>query len=96
MVREMGGLTISFNGNAYPFRFAELAVISPNTYPLSHLAKAFAVGGKESVYKRIEELQNVLDKKAIFTVTEENHEELIEESQQMRKAVRGEKIAFLG
>jgi energy-converting hydrogenase A subunit R len=96
MVREMGGLTISFNGNAYPFRFAELAVISPNTYPLSHLAKAFAVGGKETVYRMIEELQSVLDKKAIFTVTEENREELIEGSQQMRKAVRGEKIAFLG
>jgi predicted HAD superfamily phosphohydrolase len=96
MVREMGGLSISFNGNAYPFRFAELAIISTDTHPLSEIANIFADGGKKAVYKTIKEVNEAQEKNAIFSVTEENQEALIEKSQQMRKAVRGEKIAFLG
>ena len=96
MMKERGGLPISFNGNAYPFRFAEIAIISPNTQPLNHIAKGFLQGGKDVVCRMVEEIDFDSEEKAMFIITEENKASLIERSLQMRKAVRGEKIAILG
>jgi len=55
LVKENGGLTISFNGNEYAIREAEVAVLSNNTIVTSVLADAFSRFGKEQVIRLIEE-----------------------------------------
>jgi energy-converting hydrogenase A subunit R len=54
-VREKGGLTVSFNGNRYAVREAEVAVLSSNTIVTSILADAFGRLGKKRVVKLVEE-----------------------------------------
>ncbi|MBS7643061.1 hypothetical protein KEJ26_00495 [Candidatus Bathyarchaeota archaeon] len=54
IVRENGGLTISFNGNRYAIREAEVAVISGNTIVTSVLADVFNRYDKETVIKLVE------------------------------------------
>jgi energy-converting hydrogenase A subunit R len=53
MVREKGGLTVSFNGNAYAVREAEIAVLSENAIVTAVLADAFNKFGKETVMKLV-------------------------------------------
>lgn len=55
LVREKGGLTVSFNGNEYAVREAEIAVISDNTIVTAILADIFNKYGKEQVIKLVEE-----------------------------------------
>lgn len=55
MVRKGGGLTISFNGNEYAIRDAEIAVISGNTIVTSILTDVFNRLGKDAVINMIEE-----------------------------------------
>jgi energy-converting hydrogenase A subunit R len=72
-VRNGNGLTVSFNGNEYAVREAEIAVMSENTVVTSILADVFARFGKDSVLqlaaewsfsavKRFEVNQNLLNK----------------------------------
>jgi len=49
LVRENGGLTVSFNGNQYAIREAEIAVISNHTIVTSVLADVFNRFGKDMV-----------------------------------------------
>jgi energy-converting hydrogenase A subunit R len=49
LVRRNGGLTISFNGNSYAIREAEIAVLSHHTIVLAILAEQFKRFGKEHV-----------------------------------------------
>jgi len=55
LVRERGGLTVSFNGNRYAVREAEVAVLSSNTAVTSILADAFGRFGKTHVVKLVKE-----------------------------------------
>jgi energy-converting hydrogenase A subunit R len=55
LVREKGGLTVSFNGNRYAVREAEVAVLSSNTIVTSILADAFRRFGKTYVVELVEE-----------------------------------------
>lgn len=55
LVRKHGGLTVSFNGNEYAIREAEIAVISDNTTVTSILADTFNTSGKDGVIKLVEE-----------------------------------------
>jgi energy-converting hydrogenase A subunit R len=55
LVRENGGLTISFNGNEYAIREAEVAVLSGNTIVTSVLAEVFCRLGKDHVIRLIDE-----------------------------------------
>jgi len=45
-VREGGGITVSFNGNVYALREAEIAVISGSSIPTAALACLFSKGGR--------------------------------------------------
>jgi len=47
LVRENGGLTVSFNGNSYSVRESDVAVLSGDTIVTSVLAEAFSRLGKE-------------------------------------------------
>jgi energy-converting hydrogenase A subunit R len=49
LVREGGGLTVSFNGNYYGLREAEICVIADNTVVTSVLAEAFHKAGMEGI-----------------------------------------------
>ena len=55
LVREKGGLTVSFNGNRYAVREAEVAVLSSNTIVTSILADAFSRSGKTQVVELVGE-----------------------------------------
>ncbi|MDH5389776.1 MAG: HAD hydrolase family protein [Candidatus Bathyarchaeota archaeon] len=55
LVRKSGGLTVSFNGNAYAIREAEIAVLSGNTIVNSVLAEAFSRLGKDHTIRLVGE-----------------------------------------
>jgi energy-converting hydrogenase A subunit R len=55
LVKKNGGLTISFNGNYYAIREAEIAVLSDNTIITSILADVFNKYGREGIIKLINE-----------------------------------------
>jgi energy-converting hydrogenase A subunit R len=55
LVKENGGLTVSFNGNSYAIREAEIAVLSGDTAVISILADVFHQLGKEHVIRLVEE-----------------------------------------
>jgi energy-converting hydrogenase A subunit R len=49
LVRENGGLTVSFNGNNYAVRNAEISVLSENNMVTAIIADVFCKQGKQSV-----------------------------------------------
>jgi len=55
LVKENDGLTVSFNGNAYAIREAEIAVLSDNTAITSVLAEVFNNYGRNGVLDLIRE-----------------------------------------
>ncbi len=55
LVNEHGGLTVSFNGNNYAVREAEIAVLSGHTIITSVLAEVFSRLGKEQVIEVVKE-----------------------------------------
>ena len=55
LVRESGGLSVSFNGNDYAVRESEIAVLSGNTTVTSVLAETFSRQGKKQVFSLVEE-----------------------------------------
>ena len=55
LVRKNGGLSISFNGNEYAIREAEIAVLSGDTIVTSVLAEVFSRLGKDHVIRLVEE-----------------------------------------
>jgi len=106
-VREEEGLTVSFNGNNYAVREAEIAVLSGNTNITSFIADAFRIKGKMGVYNLISGLNTAFsdEGRAILNpaflpkvelVTSENMEALAKESSAFRKTVRGVSVGQLG
>lgn len=55
LVREKRGLTVSFNGNTYAVREAELAVLSPDAFIIAVIADVFNRCGKRAVLSLSEE-----------------------------------------
>ncbi len=53
LVRKEGGITISFNGNQYAVREAEIAVLSENAVVTAVLADTFNKFGKTTVFKLV-------------------------------------------
>jgi energy-converting hydrogenase A subunit R len=60
-----GGLGISFNGNEYPMRFADVAVISPSTLPYTIIAEVFNKNGKEHVLEMVYKWQKVVSSEGL-------------------------------
>ena len=54
LVRDGGGLTVSFNGNRYALEKADIAVMSEDTVVVSILAAAFYHGGKDEALELAE------------------------------------------
>ncbi|NPA40265.1 MAG: hypothetical protein GXO57_07470 [Thermodesulfobacteria bacterium] len=93
LVKEGGGITISFNGNRYALREAEY-------YCLSNSGKFYA----DLVEKYLEKLKDALTFPVItetyefgkIPVEEEEFKKVVEKSEAYRKRVRGEAIGALG
>ncbi|MQY59343.1 MAG: HAD hydrolase family protein [Clostridia bacterium] len=107
LVKE-AGLAISFNGNAYALRAAELACISPHTFLLEILAEVFCREGKKGVFNLVKKWPNTLERKIkekiptfkpspqLEITKESNLTDLIKKSEKMRKELRGEIVGKLG
>jgi len=54
LVRENGGLAVSFNGNDYSVRESDVAVLSRDTIVTSVLAEAFSRHGKDGAFRLVE------------------------------------------
>jgi len=98
LVKENKGIAISFNGNRYALKAAEIACISPDTSPLTILIKAFYRGGREEVLRLINNFSKDEKEqgKILALIDEDNLENLCQKSEKMRKKVRGEKLGELG
>jgi energy-converting hydrogenase A subunit R len=95
LVNENGGLTVSFNGNAYAIREAVIAVLSNNTDITADISQHFFTYGKEEVFDFIKR-QKPTESTRVEIITDENRERLAKESSEFRKTVRGKSIGELG
>jgi len=110
LVKESGGLAVSFNGNRYAIKASEIACISPRAMILAALATVFLNDGFEKVrdiasvweYRKRSKLpekelfESMLENTTLKIIDDSNMEELIAQSEKFRKQVRGEKIGKLG
>lgn len=64
-VRENDGLTVSFNGNSYAIREAEVAVLSENAIVISFLADVFNRLGKDKVIQLVKDWSHSALKKNV-------------------------------
>jgi energy-converting hydrogenase A subunit R len=96
LVRRGGGITISFNGNRYALRSAEIACLSPHASILATLANAFQKGEKEELMGIIEGCGQDSGYPKVCQITDENRAMLIQESEAFRKQVRGVAVGSLG
>ncbi|MGC8659046.1 MAG: energy-converting hydrogenase A, subunit R [Desulfomonilaceae bacterium] len=85
LIRNGGGLAVSFNGNNWAVREAMIALTGSNALPIEWIATAFILFGSDS-----------LDDLMIQRVSEKNLEDIISRSSRIRKTVRTEKIGALG
>lgn len=115
LVRKGRGLTVSFNGNQYAVKNAEIAVLSETSTPTAMIANVFLRFGKKQAMRLAENWsletlkknqvsQSLLERFGFQTdkscrvevVNNENVEELIRESTEFRRKVRGEAVGSLG
>jgi energy-converting hydrogenase A subunit R len=81
LVRKNGGLTVSFNGNQYAIREAEVAVLSHNTVITSILADVFKNSGREGVIKLVKEWSRLTLEKYVSSVLQKRVSELWKNSE---------------
>jgi len=89
LVRQSGGLAVAFNGNRYALKAAELGCISSDALVLAEIAEAFQTSSG---------LFAVPPQAARWTVQAKPgiDDAFIEQSEQMRRRLRGEQIGGLG
>lgn len=64
--RKNNGISISFNGNEYPLKVAEIAIISPNAITTAVIANIYAENDKNKVLEFINDYNNVNDYEKLF------------------------------
>lgn len=120
--RENNGISISFNGNEYPLRVAEIAIVSPSAVTTTVIANIYTIHDKDKVLKFIEEYNSSNDCQELFDkygveknikdkffdvfenedypiikiVCDENFEDVLKVSKDMRNNIRGQDIGGLG
>lgn len=85
LVKEGGGMALSFNGNDWAVREASFAVTAQNALPIGWLAILFLNQGARGFVDL-----------AMSPVTPDNWEKIAAKSSRVRKTVRTEKIGGLG
>lgn len=107
LVKDAGGMAVSFNGNRYAIESADVACISPNAMILAGLAAIFKEDGTEGIHdlarewslkkNAIEELIKLpLSETTVELIEDSDMEELVIRSESFRKTVRGKHIGQLG
>ncbi len=99
MVRDSGGVAVSFNGNRYAVEQAEISVLSDSLLPIAKLVEVFSRGGRDEVLdftkrESSDPLSPVFH--TVSLIAFENLEETSNASMAFRRKVRGETIASLG
>ena len=119
--RKNNGISISFNGNEYPLKVAEIAIVSPSALTTAVIANVYAKNDKDKVLEFIKDynisndLKNLFDdysideeiKNKFFEVfaenypliqiiTDDNYEDILKISKDMRNNIRGQDIGGLG
>ena len=120
--RENGGISISFNGNEYPLKVAQIAIVSPSAVTTAVIADIYANNDKNKVLEFIDEYNSSKDIEELFDefnvnqdiknkffevftdkeypiikeINEDNYNEILKESVDMRNNIRGEDIGGLG
>lgn len=120
--RENNGVSISFNGNEYPLKVAEIAIVSPSAVATALIANVYAENDKNRVLEFIEDYNNVDDFNKLFDdykvdsdikekfssvfnngnypliqiVDEDNFDDILKVSKDMRNNIRGQDIGGLG
>jgi energy-converting hydrogenase A subunit R len=111
MVKRGGGLALSFNGNAYAIKGAQVACLARDTGIISICAQLFASAGREGVLALLprwgrevlqsagvegKELAHLSPDAEIGEITPDNQARWVQRSQEFRKQVRGVGIGSLG
>jgi energy-converting hydrogenase A subunit R len=111
MVKRGGGLALSFNGNAYAIKGAQVACLARDTGIISICAHLFASAGGEGVLALLprwgrevlqsagvgeEQLAHFSPDAEIGEITPDNQTRWTQRSQEFRKHVRGVLIGSLG
>ncbi len=111
MVKRGGGLAVSFNGNAYAIKGAQVACLGRDTAIISICAQLFAAAGREGVLALLpqwgrealqsagvgeEQLALLAPDAEIGEITPDNQARWVQRSQEFRKHVRGIRIGSLG
>lgn len=60
------GISVSFNGNEYPLKVAEIAIVSPSAVPTALLADVYAQNDKNKVLEFIKDYNESDDLKKLF------------------------------
>jgi energy-converting hydrogenase A subunit R len=119
--RKNNGISISFNGNEYPLKVAEIAIVSPSAITTAVIANIYADNDKDKVLEFINDYNISEDLKKLFNdynvdkeiknkfftvfsdeypliqiVTDENYENILKISKEMRTNIRGQDIGGLG
>jgi predicted HAD superfamily phosphohydrolase len=95
MVREKGGLTVSFNGNRYAVENAEIAVVSRTAEVLKDVVSRFTQSSKKGAIELAQNWDNSRWPR-LFVVTSRNLKPVTQESVKVRRDLRGERIGALG
>lgn len=64
--RKNNGISISFNGNEYPLKVAEIAIVSPSAVTTAVIANIYAKYDKNKVLRFIEDYNDSDDLKVLF------------------------------
>ena len=120
--RKNNGISISFNGNDYPLKEAQIAIVSPSAITTAVIANIYAKNDKNTVLNFINDYNNSDDVKKLFEdykidsqiikeffrifkninyplikiVSQENFDDILEKSVEMRNRLRGQDIGGLG
>ncbi|MGN0177742.1 MAG: hypothetical protein ACI389_07925 [Methanobrevibacter sp.] len=116
------GISVSFNGNEYPLKVAEIAIVSPSAVATAVIANIYVKYDKSKVLKFINDYNNLNDYKKLFNdyhidnevknkffsvfsnrnypiiqiIKENNFDEILKISKEMRNNIRGQDIGGLG
>ena len=118
---ENNGISVSFNGNEYPLKVAEIAIVSPSAITTAVIANIYLKEDKNQVLKFIDDYNTSDDYKKLFDdyeiddiiknkffevfdkdypiikiIDENNFEEILKVSKDMRNNIRGQDIGGLG
>lgn len=120
--RDNDGVSISFNGNEYPLKVAEIAVVSPSAITTALIANIYSDYDKDKVLQFIGDYNSQDNLEQLFKdyninleisekffevfnddefpiikiVNNNNYDEILKESVNMRNNIRGEDIGGLG